>query len=375
VPEKDDKKSPKKKSEGKTSGRYELSDKDIAEADEDILNSLQDIAGHLDEYPEDEDDEMTLDPAEAFAEEDQPPTSPENTVTPPGKSAEQAQADETSDSAMSRLVDESILQAPNVHLIVEKQLRGKDEEIERLRRELGLATEEARESRQRLLRMKADFENFKKRQWRDLEDNLEKSRRELVAQFLLILDNLERGVETFRESENRESLLEGLGLIVQQFLKVLADNEVTPIKALGQPFDPHFHQAMETMVTKEQPPNTVLMEFQKGYLMKGRVIRPTVVVVAKEPAVPAEQPEASTATEKTPPDTKETEPAGKILENGPGSEDTSQTEPLAKDTAREVPEQTKQAAEGEEPASGAEPTTKSEDGGNDGAEDESPTTQ
>ncbi len=98
---------------------------------------------------------------------------------------------------------------------------------------------------------------------------------------LPVLDNLERGLEHGRQAEAPETLMEGLDLVRQDFLKVLGRFGVTPINSVGERFDPAFHHAVLEEEAPEVEDQTVLKELQKGYLLQNRLLRPAMVVVAR----------------------------------------------------------------------------------------------
>ena len=100
-----------------------------------------------------------------------------------------------------------------------------------------------------------------------------------------VLDNLERAVGHAEQGDDdNQGLLEGVNMTINQFRKVLEDFGVKPINALGADFDPNLHQAMGQVESHDQAPNTVVSEFQKGYLLNDRLLRPSLVMVAKAPS-------------------------------------------------------------------------------------------
>ena len=103
----------------------------------------------------------------------------------------------------------------------------------------------------------------------------------LIKELLPVVDNLERALEHGRQAEAPEAFLEGIDLVHQGFLKALARFGVTPLDSVGQPFDPAFHNAVMQEEAPEVPDCTVLKELQKGYLMHQRLLRPAMVVVAR----------------------------------------------------------------------------------------------
>ena len=104
---------------------------------------------------------------------------------------------------------------------------------------------------------------------------------------LPVLDNLERAISHAGQNEGGQGLLEGVTMTAAQFRKVIEELGARPISAVGAVFDPNLHQAMGQVETSEQPPGTVVSEFQRGYLLQDRLLRPALVMVAKAPAAPA----------------------------------------------------------------------------------------
>jgi molecular chaperone GrpE len=162
-----------------------------------------------------------------------------------------------------------------------------------LEEKLIAAEAEANENRDRMLRMAAELDNYKKRAARELDDLKKYATENLIRQLLVVVDNLERAIASAASgNENGQSLVDGVSLTLAEINKILEKHHVSPIQAMGEPFDPAFHQAMCQEESADQPPNTVVQEFQKGYLIHDRLLRPAMVVVSK--AAPNGQ-----ATEKT----------------------------------------------------------------------------
>jgi molecular chaperone GrpE len=142
-------------------------------------------------------------------------------------------------------------------------------------------TKEAEENYARLLRLAADMENLKKRQERERADLLLFANENLIKELLPVVDNLERALEHGRQSEAPEALLEGIDLVYQGFLKTLGRFGVTPLESVGRQFDPAFHNAVMQEEAPEVPDCSVIKELQKGYLLNQRLLRPAMVVVAR----------------------------------------------------------------------------------------------
>jgi len=134
----------------------------------------------------------------------------------------------------------------------------------------------------RYVRLYAEFENYKKRTGRENDDFRRYANEAVLKEMLPVLDNLERAVAHTREAEQGiEKLLEGVELIVKQFGEVLAKFGVSPIPAQGLPFDPAVHQAVSQQETADAPDGSVLSELQRGFFYRERVLRPAMVVVAR----------------------------------------------------------------------------------------------
>jgi molecular chaperone GrpE len=156
--------------------------------------------------------------------------------------------------------------------------------VARLKNEIEAARMEASNNWDLYLRERADLENARKRHQRDKEDALRFANDRLLKEMVPVLDNLERAVAHAEQGgDNNQGLLEGVNMTINQFRKVLEDFGVKPIKAVGASFDPNLHQAMGQIESAEQAPNTVVTEFQRGYLLHDRLLRPSLVMVAKAP--------------------------------------------------------------------------------------------
>ena len=140
---------------------------------------------------------------------------------------------------------------------------------------------EAKEYYERLLRCMAEMDNLKKRQEKDRGELLQFANENLIKELLPIVDNLERALEHGRQLDAPAPLMEGLDLVYQSFIKALTRFGVTPIECVGAVFDPAFHNAVMQEESTEVPDSTIMKELQKGYLLQQRLLRPAMVVVAK----------------------------------------------------------------------------------------------
>jgi molecular chaperone GrpE len=153
--------------------------------------------------------------------------------------------------------------------------------LEELEAKLVAQEQEAKEVHDRLLRVSADYENYKKRSAREMEDFRKYANQSLLKEMLTVVDNLELAINSAKEEKKTDKkLIEGLNLTRNEMLRVFEKFNVKPISARGETFDPAFHEAVMREETDDYPENTVLSEFQKGYLIHDRLLRPAMVVVA-----------------------------------------------------------------------------------------------
>lgn len=153
--------------------------------------------------------------------------------------------------------------------------------LKELEAELAAKEQESKEAHDRLLRVTADYENYKKRSAREMEDFRKYANQSLLKEMLSVVDNLELAINAAKEEKNSDKkLIEGLNLTRNEMLRVFEKFNVKPIKARGELFDPAFHEAVMREETNDYPENTVMSEFQKGYLIHDRLLRPAMVVVA-----------------------------------------------------------------------------------------------
>lgn len=162
--------------------------------------------------------------------------------------------------------------------------------IETLRAGYEKKEQEAKEAQDRYLRTLADFENYKKRTQRDQAEALKYANEKLIREFLPVIDNLERALSHSRETRDFNRMMEGVELIHKQLLSALGKYGVTPIESLNQPFDPFLHQSIGQVEVEEgsdAKENQVVGETQKGYYLNERVLRPSLVTIAKKKAPPS----------------------------------------------------------------------------------------
>jgi len=137
--------------------------------------------------------------------------------------------------------------------------------------------------RERLLRLQADFENFKKRIDREKEDYHRLATASLLVKLLPVIDNFDRALAATPRSEGEAAIHRGVTLIHRQLMEELKREGLVPMDAVGEPFDPSHHEAIATDSSSGLPPNTVVEELQRGYFFRDRLLRPAAVRVSMEP--------------------------------------------------------------------------------------------
>jgi len=154
-----------------------------------------------------------------------------------------------------------------------------EEDVEDLKCQLAEQASRAEEYFQRLARLQADFENYRRRTAREKEELVKFATEQLVVSLLPVIDNFERALAS--GCENPDKLLEGVEMIYRQLFDLLAAEGLVPIPAVGERFDPARHEAVSQVESSEHVDDTILEEFRRGYYLKDKVIRPSMVKVAR----------------------------------------------------------------------------------------------
>lgn len=149
-----------------------------------------------------------------------------------------------------------------------------------LNEELTRQKEAAQKNYDNYLRALAEVENTKKRSARDREEYLKYANVSMVKKILPIIDDLHRALEGARTTRDIEAIVKGVEMIANRLDEVLKGEGVTAIESVGQPFDPQYHEALTVEASDQHPQNTVIEQFQTGYVMHDRVIRPSLVKVS-----------------------------------------------------------------------------------------------
>lgn len=145
--------------------------------------------------------------------------------------------------------------------------------------EIQALTSKLEEADNRYLRLQADFDNFRRRTRLDIEAGEKYKAQKLVTELLPVLDNFERGLKVGADNEQTKTLLQGMEMVYRSLVDALKKEGVEPIEAVGKEFDPNFHQAVMQGEDENFGSNIVTDEFQKGYMLKDRLIRPSMVKV------------------------------------------------------------------------------------------------
>ena len=154
--------------------------------------------------------------------------------------------------------------------VLQQMLKNKEEEIEN--------------TLDRLLRAQAEYENYKKRMAREKEDLIKFGNERLMKKLLPVLDNFERSLSHAQEANTLDGIIEGIELIRKELLRTLSMFGLREITSKGEKFDPLMHEATARVPANDHPDGTVDEEFQKGYFMHDRLLRPSMVAVATAPS-------------------------------------------------------------------------------------------
>lgn len=185
--------------------------------------------------------------------------------------------------------------------------------LEELNRKIETYEAEIKDLKDKYLRALADMDNFRKRVEREKAELFNYGLTNFLKELLPIMDTLESAVtEAQKSGNNREAIVEGIKLILSKFQSTLKKHGVTEIEALNKPFDPAYHEALAQTERADVEPMTVVEELEKGYILKGRILRPSKVIVA---VAPREKNGEGTQSRE------EKNNSGKDVEDGKGNRD------------------------------------------------------
>ena len=149
---------------------------------------------------------------------------------------------------------------------------------------LAEAKAEAAKMKDAWMRSAADFDNFRKRSRREIEDARKQGREETLKELLPVFDNLERAVMSAEKATDAKAVASGISMVLRQFVDTVGRLGIQKVPTMGKQFDPGVHEAIQQVETDEHPPGTIVAEVQPGYVQGERLVRAAMVVVAKPKA-------------------------------------------------------------------------------------------
>jgi molecular chaperone GrpE len=219
------------------------------------------------------------------------------------------------------------------------------------------AREEHKKLREQMLRLAADFDNFRKRARRENEEAARRSKIEVLRELLPVFDNMERAVAHAEQATDARAVATGVQMVVKQFVDTIGKLGVERVKSVGELFDPSVHEAIQQIETSEHGSGTVMAELLPGYQWGDRLLRAAMVVVAKAPPEPVDEGIVITEPEVEEPVAEEAsseEPAAEeAAAQEPAAEEPTAQEPAAEEPAAQEPAAEEPAAQepaAEEPA-------------------------
>ena len=157
--------------------------------------------------------------------------------------------------------------------------------LKRLEKALKEEQERSNEYLNRLKYLQADFENYRKRVEKEIRETVQYSNEKLILNLLSVVDELELALSSGRETENKQALLEGVEMTLKKMFAALEQEGLKKIEAVGESFDPKLHEVAVKVPTKEDNEDIIVEEIRKGYTLRGKVIRPSIVKIAAQSGV------------------------------------------------------------------------------------------
>ena len=182
---------------------------------------------------------------------------------------------------------------------------GGAEEEPSLEEKLDQALQEKDVLEDKYLRLRADFENFKKRATKEKSNLIQYGNEALLKDLLPVIDNIERVLAFSLQEGDWKDFQKGVELVVAELHKTFSKFGLEPLESMGKNFDPNLHEAMQTLKTDQATPDTVVEELQKGYLYRDKLLRPSLVIVAVSPEETKEKPAEETAADSEKDELKE----------------------------------------------------------------------
>lgn len=158
------------------------------------------------------------------------------------------------------------------------------DEVDNLKKALKVEQEKANDYLNRLKYLQADFENFQRRMQKEVDEAINYGNQSLICELLTIVDELEYAIEAGKRSDDKEAITEGVEMILKKMSETLRRQGLSKIDAVGHLFDPSKHDAIEKIPTKDYKEGTVIEEVRKGFALKEKIIRPSLVKVAIHPS-------------------------------------------------------------------------------------------
>lgn len=178
-------------------------------------------------------------------------------------------------------VEEKPSQEPVTEALMRVEPDDPGVEVEQLREQLNGMETQLSTAREQVLRLAADFENYKRRQQQSLDEDKFQARQEVVSSMLPLLDNLQRAVDAAEQGGDARALTEGVKLVLRQLGDILAKQGLSEIESDGLLFDPNVHEAVISEERDDVEDQTILETLQKGYRLGARTLRPSLVKVAR----------------------------------------------------------------------------------------------
>lgn len=188
--------------------------------------------------------------------------------------------DKESTASDSEIIRRASIVPPPSEEPVEEETVSKSNSLDEISKLFEEKTKELEELKDRYLRVCAEYDNYRKRTTREIKEIREVATEHLIKDLLPVLDNFERALQHVPDPE--DAFASGIRMVFSQLKDTLMARGLLPIEAMGQPFDPNVHEAL-AQIESEQPEGTVVQEYQKGYLLGKRILRPAKVVVSKLP--------------------------------------------------------------------------------------------
>jgi molecular chaperone GrpE len=254
-----------------------------------IAEALESVERLERESKGESEDDIDLDSIEVLKAGDAPPSASEDASDAPVLDTRAAASMDDDDEEEEILIDtgddadedEPPKKKPGGDPMLAAMITAKNE----LQNVLEQTQKEAKSMRERLMRVSADFENFKKRQTREREQAIKFANEGVLKELLPVLDNMDRAVVAARGNADDladagKNVLQGIEMVLKQFVDTLGKFGVVGFSALGEPFDPMKHEAMSQREDDTVPSGTVVEEYQRGYMLHDRLARPAMVIVS-----------------------------------------------------------------------------------------------